>query len=309
MLDADHYDLQKVKERILEYLAVRKLAPDKKGPILASSARPAWARPRSASPSPGRWGASSSAFRSAACGTRRRSAATGAPTSARCPAGSSRASAAPAPAIRSSCWTRLTSSARTSAATRGRAAGGARPGAELTPSPITTWRCRSICPSVMFIATANMLDTIPPRAARPHGGAGDSRATPSEEKLEIAKRYLVPQQIAEHGLDRRADRSSPTRRIATIISEYTREAGVRNLEREIATVMPQGGAVKVAEGKRAPELELTGDVAGTARARSGSSPRSPERGPVGRGHRPGLDADAAATLSSSRPRRCPARAT
>jgi len=49
VLDADHYDLQKVKKRVLEYLAVRKLAPGKKGPILCLVAPRAWARRRSAS--------------------------------------------------------------------------------------------------------------------------------------------------------------------------------------------------------------------------------------------------------------------
>ena len=86
VLDEDHYDIEKVKDRILEFLAVRKLKPDAAAArSSASSARPASARPRSATRSPARWGASSSASASAACATRPRSAATGAPTSARCP--------------------------------------------------------------------------------------------------------------------------------------------------------------------------------------------------------------------------------
>jgi len=90
ILNTDHYDLEKVKKRILEYLAVRKLKADKKGPILVWWARPAWARRRWGGRLPARWGGSSSASRWAACATRPRSAATGAPTSARCRAGSSR---------------------------------------------------------------------------------------------------------------------------------------------------------------------------------------------------------------------------
>jgi ATP-dependent Lon protease len=82
VLDADHYDLDKVKERILEYLAVRKLKPD--------------------APSRGRSDASSSASRSAASATRPRSAATAAPTSARCPARSSGRCATPRHATRCS---------------------------------------------------------------------------------------------------------------------------------------------------------------------------------------------------------------
>ena len=85
VLDEDHYDIAKVKDRILEFLAVRKLKPDAPGSrSCASSARPASARRRWASRSRARWGASSSASAPAACATRPRSAATAAPTSARC---------------------------------------------------------------------------------------------------------------------------------------------------------------------------------------------------------------------------------
>ena len=86
----------------------------------ASSARRASARPRSASRSPRRRAASSSACRSAACATRPRSAATGAPISARCPARSSSRCARPRSPIRSSCSTRSTRWAWTSAAIRHR---------------------------------------------------------------------------------------------------------------------------------------------------------------------------------------------
>ena len=110
VLDADHYDLEKVKDRILEYLAVRKLMQEaaassgadggggvRAGPDpLLRRARRGWARPASAGRSPGRSGGSSSASRSAGCATRRRSAATGAPTSARCRERSSAPCATPA---------------------------------------------------------------------------------------------------------------------------------------------------------------------------------------------------------------------
>ena len=87
----DHYGLEKVKERILEFLAVRQLVKKPKGddPVLRR-ARPASARPRSPSRSPAPPGASSCACRSAACATRPRCAATAAPTSAPSRARSSR---------------------------------------------------------------------------------------------------------------------------------------------------------------------------------------------------------------------------
>ena len=86
VLNADHYGLDKVKERIVEYLAVQSRANKLKGPILCLVGPPASARRRSASRSPRRPAASSCACRWAASATRPRSAATGAPISARCPA-------------------------------------------------------------------------------------------------------------------------------------------------------------------------------------------------------------------------------
>ena len=103
VLDADHYDLEKVKDRILEYLAVRKLKPDSPGPdpLLRRPARRRQDQPRPLDRQSPR-AASSSGSRSAASATRRRSAATAAPTSARCRARSSAPCATPARATPSS---------------------------------------------------------------------------------------------------------------------------------------------------------------------------------------------------------------
>ena len=89
ILDHDHYGVEKVKERIVEYLAVQQRANKLTGPIRAWSVLRASARPRSASRSRRRPAATSCASRSAAYTMRPRSGATGAPISARCPARSS----------------------------------------------------------------------------------------------------------------------------------------------------------------------------------------------------------------------------
>jgi ATP-dependent Lon protease len=88
--------------------------------------------------------------------------------------------------------------------------------------------------SVLFIATANVMDTVPP-ALRDRLEVIDIPGYAEEDKVQIARRYLVPRQLSENGLrpDQVKVSDSALRRI---IREYTREAGVRNLERELATV-------------------------------------------------------------------------
>src|SRR3954462_13799169 len=100
--------------------------------------------------------------------------------------------------------------------------------------------------NVIFIATANMLDPIPP-ALLDRMEVLEIPGYTREEKLEIARRHLVPKQIAEHGLtDERIKLSDEA--LNSVIEQYTREAGVRNLEREIASVI-RNIAVKVAENQ------------------------------------------------------------
>jgi ATP-dependent Lon protease len=87
---------------------------------------------------------------------------------------------------------------------------------------------------VMFIATANTLQTIPPPLLDRMEVIQLSGYT-VREKLEIARRYLVPEQMAEHALTD-ADIQITDDALRVAIEEYTREAGVRNLEREIANI-------------------------------------------------------------------------
>ncbi|MDR9501359.1 MAG: endopeptidase La [Desulfurivibrionaceae bacterium] len=102
---------------------------------------------------------------------------------------------------------------------------------------------------VMFVTTANITDTIP-RPLLDRMEVITLSGYTHEEKLEIAKRYLVPRQIKENGI--RANHISiDDDTLMEIISHYTREAGLRNLEREIGKVCRKV-ARKVAEGGKGP---------------------------------------------------------
>jgi ATP-dependent Lon protease len=98
---------------------------------------------------------------------------------------------------------------------------------------------------VLFICTANTLDTIPGPLLDRMDVIQLSGYT-HEEKLGIAKRYLVPKQIEAHGL-KKSKLALPDRTLRLLITQYTREAGVRGLERQIATVCRKA-AMLVATG-------------------------------------------------------------
>ncbi|MCP4402643.1 MAG: endopeptidase La [bacterium] len=100
---------------------------------------------------------------------------------------------------------------------------------------------------VMFIATANVLQTIPP-ALRDRMEILELPGYTEEEKLMIAKDFLIPKQLTEHGLDTEQLQLMDDA-LKAIISSYTREAGVRGLEREIARVC-RGVAKEIVEGSR-----------------------------------------------------------
>ena len=98
---------------------------------------------------------------------------------------------------------------------------------------------------VMFITTANMLDTIP-GPLRDRMEIIQLPGYTEEEKLEIAKKYLVKRQLESNGLDS-AKAEITEEAIRAIIADYTREAGVRSLERTIGAVL-RNAAMKIAEG-------------------------------------------------------------
>ncbi|HAH49962.1 MAG TPA: endopeptidase La, partial [Balneola sp.] len=99
---------------------------------------------------------------------------------------------------------------------------------------------------VMFIATANSLDTIP-APLRDRMEIINISGYTLEEKTEIAKKYLIPKQIEENGL-KKEQINIDDESIHMIIDQYTRESGVRNLERQVAGVC-RGVAAKIAKGE------------------------------------------------------------
>ena len=104
---------------------------------------------------------------------------------------------------------------------------------------------------VMFITTANILDPVPP-ALRDRMEVIEFPGYIEEEKLAIARKFLVPRQLGENGLDTSAWKLDFSEKaLRTMIRNYTFEAGVRNLEREIATVCRKV-ARRVAEDKPSP---------------------------------------------------------
>ncbi len=127
---------------------------------------------------------------------------------------------------------------------------------------------------VVFIATANLLDTIPaPLLDRMEIIAFDGYTT--EEKLAIAKGYLLPRQLKRNGLQAE-EVAVADEVLRAVISEYTREAGVRQLERELGKLL-RGAATRIASGETEKPIVLDGEALRAALGRQKFFQESVER--------------------------------
>ena len=159
----------------------------------------------------------------------------------------------------------------------------------------------------MFVATANIADPIP-APLRDRMEILEIPGYTRREKLAIARQHLIPKQLEEHGITKE-QLDITDEAVDIVIDRYTREAGVRTLERQIASVI-RGVAVKIAEGDTTPrkidDEEQRPRVPRrrrSTRARSPSAPRSRASPPASPGRA------SAARSSSSRRRGCTARAS
>ena len=258
ILEADHYDLEKVKDRILEFLAVRERKPDQKGPILCFAGPPGVGKTslgRSIAKAVGR-----EFVRLSLGGIRDEAEIRG---HRRTYIG-----ALPGQIIQGlvRAGTRnpvfmLDEVDKLGMDFRGDPSSALLE--VLDPEQNDTFRDHYLdlafdLSDVLFIATANMMDPVPP-ALKDRMEILHLQGYTEEEKIQIATRHLIPRQLENHGLDKEDDQPVFDREsLALIIRDYTREAGLRNMERSIAKICRKA-VRKLAEGEDGP-LQVTPEV-------------------------------------------------